>query len=63
MKVSVTLSLDVDPAAWAAARGTSADARAVREAVRWYMFDVARRAEGVTAARLGIPSARIMPRP
>jgi hypothetical protein len=39
MKVSVTLSLDVDPAAWDLAYGTGTEAKAVREDVRQYVLN------------------------
>lgn len=39
MKVTVTLSLDVDPAAWDLAYGTGTAAKDVREDVRAYILN------------------------
>ena len=68
MKVSVTLSIDVDPETWAEnyAESTGPSASAVREDVRRYVLSqvqqsAARECGAITFVRLGMASAPSSP--
>jgi len=54
MRVSVVLSVDVDPVEWASQRKWgSYTTKAVRESVRWAILNNTRVEPGVMSARLG----------